>query len=194
MMRKVLFFLCVFAVVAIGLTLLLHSILGFFLGVALVVGGPLGYARLTGRSRRPSKGLYWRGYISFMESSLTNRQLFPNIQFQERTGGWGRKGLSSGTCEVRNTGIHWLSGGWATPQTEVSGSFDLPWSAVDAAAATRLAGKFPGLGGRVVLTLADDAGVLEGEFLGSVRGLSKALDAAGRAGGQGRRRRENPTG
>ena len=123
MMRKVLFFLCVFAVVAIGLTLLLHSILGFFLG------SPSWSARwvirgLTGRSRRPSKGLYWRGYISFMESSLTNRQLFPNIQFQERTGGWGRKGLSSGTCEVRNTGIHWLSGGWATPQTEVSGSFD----------------------------------------------------------------------
>ena len=80
-MRKVLLFLCVFAVIAIGLGVVLHSILGFFLGIVIVFGGPLGYARFTGRSRKPSKGLYWRGYVSFMETSLTDRKLFPNIVF-----------------------------------------------------------------------------------------------------------------
>ena len=34
--------------------------------------------------------------------------------------------LTSGKCEIRKNGIHWRSGGWATPQTEVSGAFDLP--------------------------------------------------------------------
>jgi hypothetical protein len=120
----VLLFLCVFAVIAVGLSFALHSILGFFLAVALVVVVPLGYARLTGRSRKPSKGLYWHGYVSFMESSLTNKELFANIQSETRGGGWGRKGLSSGSCEIRNTGVRWISGGWATPQSEVQGSFD----------------------------------------------------------------------
>jgi hypothetical protein len=189
-MRKVLLFLGVFAVIAIGLGVILHSILGFFLGVVIVVGGPISYARFAGRGRTPSRGLYWRGYVSFMEPALvTDRELFPDIQSRARTGGWGRKGLSSGKCEIRNTGIHWVSGGWATPQTEVSGSFDLSWWSVDVAEATRLPGKVPGLGGRIALTLSEGRGVLEGEFLGSVKGLSQALDALSRAGGLGRRRR-----
>lgn len=45
-----------------------------------------------------------------MEPSLTNRQLFPDIQIRERTGAWGRKGLSSGKCEIREGGISWRSG------------------------------------------------------------------------------------
>jgi len=179
----------VFFLLALGLSLVLHSILGFFLALAIVVGGPLGYARFTGRGRKPSKGLYWRGYASFYEATLLDKELFPDIRYKKRAGGWGRKGLSSGKCEIRNTGMHWLSGGWATPQTEVSGSFDLPWSMVDAVEATRLPGKVPGLGGRIALTLFDDRGVLDGEFLGSVKGLAKALDASSRAGGFGRRRR-----
>jgi len=81
-----------------------------------------------------------------------------------------------------------VSGGWATPQTEVSGSFDLSWWSVDSAEATRLPGKVPGLGGRIALTLSEGRGVLEGEFLGSVKGLSQALDASSHAGGLRRRR------
>jgi hypothetical protein len=61
-MRKVLLFVGVFAVIAIALSVLLHSILGFFLGLVITVGGPIGYARFTGRGRTPSKGLYWRGF------------------------------------------------------------------------------------------------------------------------------------
>jgi hypothetical protein len=191
-MRKIAVLLAFFVLLALSLSVVLHSILGFFLAIPIVIGGPLGYARLTGRSRRPSNGLYWRGYVSFRESSLTNHDLFPNIEFRERAGGWGRKGLSSGSCEIRNTGIHWLSSGWATPHTEASGSFVLPWSAVPAAEATRIPGKFPGLGGRIELSLSDERGVLEGEFLGSLKGLAQALEASSHAGGLGRRRRERP--
>ncbi len=180
-MRKVIAFMGVFVVMALTLTFVLHSLLGFWLAVAIVVGGPVGYARFTGRGRRPSKGLYWRGYVSFMESSLMDRQLFPDIRRQKRTGGRGRKGLSSGKCEIRDTGISWRSGGWATPQTEVSGAFDLPWSEVEAAGTSHLPGKLPGLGGGLTVRLTDDRGVIEGEFLGSVRGLSKALVASRRA-------------
>jgi len=174
-MRKALLFMAVFVVMALGLSFILHSPLGLFLAVAIVVGGPLAYARFTGRGRRPSKGLYWRGYVSFKEFSLVDIHMFPDIRRQERTGGWGRKGLSSGRCEIRDTGIRWRSGGWATPQTEVSGTFDLPWSEVEAAGASCLPGKIPGLGGRLTVRLTDDRGVIEGEFLGSVKGLSEAL-------------------
>ena len=91
-MSKVLLFLGIFAVIAIALSLIFHSILGFFVAIAIVVGVPLAYARFTGRHRKPSKGLYWRGYVSFMESSLlADAKLFPHVRLQERTGGWGRK-------------------------------------------------------------------------------------------------------
>lgn len=192
-MRKVAAFLGVFVVIAIGLTVILHSIAGFFLGLTIVVCGPLGYTRATGRGRKPSNGLYWRGYVSFVEDNLTNRELFPDILRNKRSGGWGRKGLSSGKCEVRDTGIQWRSGGWATPQTEVSGTFDLPWSAVDVASVSRLSGKLPGLGGGITLTLSGDRGVVKGEFLGSMKGLSEALDASSRGSGTGRRHKRPAT-
>jgi len=80
-MRKILLFIGVFAVIAIGLGVLLHPILGFFLALVIVVGGPLGYARFAGRGRTPSKGLYWRGYMSFMEPALVEKELFPDIHY-----------------------------------------------------------------------------------------------------------------
>ena len=81
-----------------------------------------------------------------------------------------------------------MSGGWATPQTEVSGSFDLSWWSVDSAEATRLPGTSPASGAETRSTLSEGRRVLEGEFLGSVKGLSQALDASSHAGGRRRRR------
>jgi len=148
----------------------------------IAAGCPLTYARLAGRSRKPSKGIYWRGYVSFTEVSLlADKEQFPDIRWRKRSGGFGRSGLSSGKCAIRDDGITWRSGGWATPQTEVSGTFDLPWAAVEAAEAYRLPGKIPGLGGGVALRLSDNRGAVEGEFLGSVRGFSEALELSRRA-------------
>ena len=91
-------------------------------------------------------------------------------------GGFGRSGLSSGKCEIRDKGVSWRSGGWATPQTEISGTFHLAWSVVDAAQAYPLPGKIRGLGGGVTFKLSHDKGTVEGQFLGSVSGMSKALE------------------
>src|ERR1700686_2756167 len=96
-MRKVFLFIAVFSLLGLGLALILHNALAVFLGPLIVAGCPLGYARLVGRGRKPSMGLYWRGYVSFTETSLlADRELFPDIRRRKRSGGFGRSGLSSG--------------------------------------------------------------------------------------------------
>jgi hypothetical protein len=176
-MRKILLLIGIFFAIALCLSIVLHSPVGALIALVVVVGGPLLVARFVGRERSSSGSLYWRGYVSFAESSLGNRRMFPDLHRHSRIGGWGRRGLSSGKCEIRDSGIAWRSGGWATPQTEVSGTLDLPWSAVEAFEAHRIPGKLPGLGGGFTLKLSEDEGVITGEFFGSLRGISRALSS-----------------
>ena len=128
-MPKVILFLVVVAVLGLTLSLVLRTPLGVFLALAIVAGIPLAYARFAGRRRHLRNGVSWRGYVSFPESELlANERLFHDIHRQKRSGRSGRSELSSGKCIIRDTGINWRSGGWATPQTEVFGTFSLPWS------------------------------------------------------------------
>src|SRR5271165_7204250 len=152
--RQVLGFLGVFGVSAVVLTLIFRTPLVVIPSFFLVLGLPLAYGRYVGRRRTPSKGVYWRGFVSFMESSLlADAQLFPDIHWRQRVGGWGRAGLCAGRGEVRDTGISWRSGALGTPQTEVSGTVELPWSEIESADAYRIPGKLPGLGGGITLRL-----------------------------------------
>ena len=60
--------------------------------VVLALALPILWTRFVGR-RRPEGGrILWRGYVSFYESSLSNRELFPNIHARRAFGGIGRKG------------------------------------------------------------------------------------------------------
>jgi hypothetical protein len=140
----------------------------------IVVTALVVYARVIGRRRSFSNGLYWRGVVSFREADLLgNPDLFPDISYKHRRGGWGRRRLCAGWCEVQSTGIKWESGTLATPDSEVSGRFVLPWSAVDDARTSRL--RWRKLGGEIILTLSEDRGELGGEFIGSLSGLSGAF-------------------
>lgn len=177
--------------------ILLYGIVYFFTGIffgiathnpiaaqvmtfILLVGIPLGYARLKGRRRLPFGGLYWCGYVSFMESSLADKELFPNIRRIRSIGGLGRKGLSSGKLKIYGDGLHWKSGGWATPTTKMAGTFHLPWTAIGEVDVHTIFGKISALGGGIELELNDDHGVLQGEFLGSRKALADAIEAARR--------------
>jgi hypothetical protein len=181
-MRQVLAFLGVFAVVGLALALVFRTPLMVPVAFVLVLVAPLSYGRFVGRPRRASQGLYWRGFMSFMESSLlADTEVFPDIRWQERPGGWGRAGLCAGKGEIRDSGVTWRSGAWGTPQTEISGRFELPWSVVEAAEAYRLPGKIPGLGGGITFTLSGNRGMVKGQFLGSIRALSNALESSRRA-------------
>jgi hypothetical protein len=156
-----------------------NGLVGFILAGVVLVGGPLAYARIEGRNRH-RKTPDWSGYVSFYENDLRDR--FPDIRPRRDVGGIGRKGLSSGKCRLDQQGIHWKSGGWITPQTRIAGTFALPWSRIESGRAFALGGKVPGLGGRLELVLADGEGTISGEFLGSISGLTSALDAGVKAG------------
>jgi hypothetical protein len=178
-MGRVAAFLVVLAVLAVGLSFIIgNGFVGFVTAVVIAVGGPLAFARFEGRKRR-GRPPHWKGYVSFYEVSLQDR--FPGISSRRRTGGFGGNGLSSGKCRVDREGIHWTSGGWATPSTTIAGNFDLPWSRIESGRAFALARKVPGLGGGIELVLADCEGTISGEFLGSVSGLSVAIEAGVRA-------------
>jgi hypothetical protein len=151
-----------------------NGLVGFILAVVILAGGPLAFARIEGRNRR-TETPDWSGYVSFYENDLRDR--FPDIRPRRDVGGIGRKGLSSGKCRLDQQGLHWKSGGWATPQTRIAGTFELPWSQIESGRASALRGKVPGLGGGLELTLVDGQGTIRGEFLGSVTGLTNALDA-----------------
>jgi hypothetical protein len=167
---------CVFAAIAAGLSYAFHDpAVGFIVAGVITLGGPLAFARIEGRNRPQAPSPHWRGYVSFYEESL--RDQFPDIRARRAVGGIGRKGLSSGKCEFDQLGVHWKSGGWATPQTRIAGTFDLPWSRIASGLAYSLPGKVPGLGGGVDLVLTDSDSTISGRFLGSVEGLNKAIQS-----------------
>jgi hypothetical protein len=166
---------------ALGLSLVFDSRVGIYVAATFVLVCPIVYARVVGRRRVPSAGLYWRGYVSFEEASLENVPSFPNIHRHERIGRRGRRRHSSGRCELRDDGISWQSGGWATPLSAISGVFHLPWSAIDGVDVYRLPGKLPGVGGGVNLRLTANRGAIRGEFIGSLRGMSEAVELLGRS-------------
>jgi hypothetical protein len=174
-MGKVVAFLGALLVLAIALTIISgNGLIGFICAAVILVVGPLALARIRGRNRH-KKTADWSGYVSFYESDLRDR--FPHIRTHRDGGGIGRKGLSSGKCRLDQQGIHWKSGGWATPQTRIAGTFDLPWSGIQSGRAFALGGKVPGLGGGLELVLADGRGTISGEFIGSITGLTRALAA-----------------
>jgi hypothetical protein len=174
-MAKVAAFIGALFVLVVLLSLIFgNALIGFILAGIVLVVCPLAFARTRGRNRhrhRPD----WSGYISFYENDLRDR--FPDIRPRRDVGGIGRKGLSSGKCRIDTQGLHWKSGGWATPQTRIAGTFDLPWSRIESGRAYSLTGKIPGLGGGVELVLVDGEGTISGEVLGSVKGLTEALEA-----------------
>src|SRR5208337_2310238 len=84
-MRQVLGFLGVFGVSAVVLTLIFRTPLVVIPSFFLVLGLPLAYGRYVGRRRTPSKGVYWRGFVSSW-----SRHFWPTLNsFPIFTGGSG---------------------------------------------------------------------------------------------------------
>lgn len=143
--------------------------------IVAVLALPFAWPRFLGRRRSRNGRVLWRGYISFQESLLSEKELFPGIQERRAIGGVGRKGLSAGICEMDHHGITWTSAAWYTPQTRIKGSFRLPWSEIVDGEAYRMPMRISALGGGVRLTLSEDRGILDGEFLGSIDALNDAI-------------------
>src|SRR5580658_2670935 len=140
-MSRIVVALAVFLALALAFSFAFHNgPLGFVVAVVVVVARPLAYARIEGRSRRSGHTSRWTGYASFYEDDLKGR--FPDIRTRRSAGGIGGNGLSK-------------SGGWATPQTKIAGSFHLPWSPIESGRAFVLSGKVPGLGGGLELRLVN---------------------------------------
>jgi hypothetical protein len=146
--------------------------------IVLLIAAPIvALRRWLGRRRRQPGSIRWRGYVSFQETSLSDPDLFPQIERRRALGGVGRKGLSGGICEMDHHGLSWTSRPWFTPQARINGSFRLPWSVIVSGGAYRLPFRIPGLGGAVSLVLADSRGTLDGEFIGSIEELNNAIQA-----------------
>ncbi len=176
-MARIVLFLAALA----GVAFLLGPGLGpelivFWAALVVVAGILLARARIAGRRRPQTGDPYWRGYVSFTGSSLSDRHRFPDLRPRGRAAGWGRKDLGSGRCEFTQAGIRWKGGGWTTPQSRIGGTFQLPWSDVQAGKAFALPGRFPGLGGGLELTVSDGV-TLSGEFVGSVTGVARAIES-----------------
>jgi hypothetical protein len=124
---------------------------------------------------RPRDGeeLLWKGWVSFYEDDLSRRGLFPGLGRKSRPG-FGRRGLTGGTLELRVDGMHWRAGGVLTPRSQVSGSFFLPWSKVESADVGSVPGKAKALGGYVRFVVGKQT-ALNGEFFGSRTGLLHGL-------------------
>jgi hypothetical protein len=162
--------------------LLFGGNVGIFVGLVMLLVATVAPIRFLGRRRSPSKGLYWRGYVAFEAAPLViNERLFPDVHRLGPIGLGGRRIVSSGRCEMREEGLNWRCHGYFLVRTRViSGAFCLPWSAVERAEAHRIPDMLP-LGGAFTLELSENRGVIEGEFLGSLRGLSEALELSRRA-------------
>jgi len=158
------------------------SNVGIFVAIIMLGVATVTHMRFVGRRRSPSKGLHWRGYVAFEAAPLvTNELLFPDIHRLRPIEPDDQRIFSPGRCEMRDEGLSWRCRGYFLVRTRViSGAFCLPWSAIEEAEAHRIPGKLP-FGGAFTLELSGNRGVIEGEFLGSLRGLSKALELSRRA-------------
>jgi hypothetical protein len=122
---------------------------------------------------RHSDQLYWRGYVSFAEDDFDNRNVFPRITRTPRPS-VGRQGRTGGQLEIRQDGLHWRTGTWTMPRSQLSGEFSLPWSAIDSVDVSDIPLKIKFLGGAITFAIREDTEELYGEFIGS---RSSLLDA-----------------
>jgi hypothetical protein len=130
-------------------------------------------AFVVSRRRDGVDGLYWRGHVGFVEDDFEDKSLFPNIR-RTASSSFGRQGLSGGRLEIRTDGLAWDAGSVLTPRCELSGSFRLPWEAVEGADVSDIPMKSRLLGGALTFFLSG-GGEIQGEFLGSRRTLLDAL-------------------
>lgn len=147
---------------------------GFIAFLIVVALSVFAVTFLVGRRRAHESGAYWSGQIAFSEDGFGNSELFPGIVRTPRPV-LGRQGLSGGRLYIREDGVYWIAGSWATPRSEISGKFHLAWSDVETADVSRIPFKVNFLGGGLTLEMANGQGELYGEFLGSRRTMMSAL-------------------
>jgi hypothetical protein len=149
-----------------------YVIFAIFGVLALLFAAAIGRYFFMSRHRH-SEQLYWRGHVSFSEDDFDNRNLFPLITRTQRPS-VGRQGLTGGRLEIRRDGLHWRTGTWTTPRSQLSGEFSLPWSVVDSVDVSDIPLKIRFLGGAVTFSIQEDDEELYGEFIGT---RSSLLDA-----------------
>jgi hypothetical protein len=67
--------------------------------------------------------------VSFHEEDFGDASLFPGITRQVKRS-LGRKGLTGGKLRIETNGIQWRAGSVLTPESQLHGSFHLPWNVV----------------------------------------------------------------
>lgn len=132
------------------------------------------YARVWGaRSHRP--GVLWSAPVNVPRHMLDIPARFPSLRLAPQWRTWLILGQCGGKLVLNKDGVTWHCRRWMSFGVRTaSGRIDLPWNEVDSVDVQRAVGKLPGLGGLVVIRLADGV-VLAGEFLGSQTALRAAL-------------------
>lgn len=132
------------------------------------------YARVWGaRSHRP--GVLWSAPVNAPRYMLDNPARFPRLRLAPRWRSWLIMGQLGGKLILNQHGVTWLCRRWMSFGVRTSsGRIELPWTEIESVDVQRAVGKIPGLGGVVVIRLADGV-VLACEFLGSQTALRAAL-------------------
>ena len=132
------------------------------------------YARVWGaRSHRP--GVLWSAPANVPRYMVDSPARFPALRLAPRWRSWLIMGQCGGKLVLNQDGVTWLCRRWMSFGVRTaSGRIDLSWNEVDSVDVQRAVGKLPGLGGVVVIRLADGV-VLACEFLGSQPALRAAL-------------------
>ena len=146
----------------------------FIVGLAVAVLVVFSLVFVVGRRRAHQSDAYWSGQIAFSEDDFGNSELFPGIVRTPRPA-LGRQGLCGGRLYIREDGVYWIAGSWATPRCEISGRFHLAWNDLETADVSRIPFKANFLGGGLTLEMTNGRGELYGEFLGSRRDMLIAL-------------------
>jgi uncharacterized protein (DUF486 family) len=162
------------AFVSVVLRVVSHGWTLFFvvLGILLAFAW---YARVwSARSHR--SGVLWSASVNLPRYMLAHpASRFTELRLAPQWRSWLIMGHVGGKLILNQDGVTWLCRRWMSFGVRTaSGRIQLPWSEIDSVDIQRAVGKIPGLGGVIVITLAD-GWVLAGEFLGSAPALRAAL-------------------
>lgn len=132
------------------------------------------YARVWG-ARSHRAGVLWSAPVNVPRYMLDYPALFTDLRLAPQWRSWLIMGRVGGRLILNQDGVTWLCRRWMSfGVPTASGRIHMPWSEIDSVDVQRAVGKIPGLGGVVVIRLAD-AVVLACEFLGSQPALRAAL-------------------
>ena len=164
-----------FAFVGALVRVLSHGWTPFFVVLGILMAF-FWYARVwSARSQRA--GVLWSASVNLFRYMLDHPAgRFTDARLAPQWRSWLIMGHVGGKLILSQDGVTWLSRRWMSFGVRTaSGRIQLPWSEIDSVDVQRAVGKIPGLGGVVVITLAD-GWVLAGEFLGSQTALRRVLE------------------